>query len=145
MQTNSFGWIGRQTTIFGWNNTGSKRFVKIIFGHVLQIAFFRKTGDAPSFDILCCFFFTVLIGNVWLTMKRVACKRQTFLLAHRWPLSGDERVETFAVRKLYETTILINLRVDGLIRSHRLIESIFRVRVLIHIITPTFFQLPSHL
>ena len=63
-------------------------------------------------------------------MKRVACKRQTFLLAHRWPLSGDERVETFAVRKLYETTILINLRVDGLIRSHRLIESIFRVRVI---------------
>ena len=73
-----------------------------------------------------------------LTLKRVACERQTFLLAHRWPLSGDARVETFTVRKLYETTILINLRVDGPIRSHRLIESIFHVHVLIHIITLTF-------
>ena len=62
-----------------------------------------------------------------LTLKRVAC---------------DERGETFAVRKLYETTILINLRVDGPIRSHRLIESIFRVHVLIHIITLTFVERP---
>ena len=76
VQNNSYGWIGRKTTIFGWNNTGSKRLVKIKFGLVLQIAVWRKrvsksldlfnTGDTPSFDILCCFFFTVLIGNAWI-------------------------------------------------------------------------------
>ena len=65
--TNSYRWIGRKTTIFGWNNAGSKRQEKGKFGHLVQISVWLKLGSESLYlkqEILraavhyVCFFFT---------------------------------------------------------------------------------------
>ena len=67
VQTNSYRWIGRKTTVFGWNNAGNKRQAKGKFGHLEQISVWLKLDSESLYlkrEILrvaihyVCFFFT---------------------------------------------------------------------------------------
>ena len=73
VQTDSYGWIGRKTTILGWNNTSSKRQAKGEFGHLVQISVSLKLDSESLYlkrEILrvaihyICFFFYCLLGDM---------------------------------------------------------------------------------